>query len=209
MIEGKEVSKIELIGNSRYKVYLAEEFAFVLYKGELSRYGIKEGTELPNETYTKIMEEVLPKRAKSKALHLLEGMSRSEANLKQKLKQGYYPDTIIQQAIDYVRSFGYLDDHKFARDFVESKISQKSRREMYGLLLTKGIEKEIIETILDEYYQEEGIEEESIRQIIKRRRVDLEVITPQERQKLYRYLAGKGFGYEVISRVLQEDILNA
>ena len=207
MTEGKEVSKIEPIGNSRYKVYLAGEFAFVLYKGELSCYGIKEGTELSNETYTKIMDEVLPKRAKSKALHLLEGMARSEANLKQKLKQGYYPDAIIQQAIDYVKSFGYLDDYKFTRDFVESKISQKSRREMYRLLLTKGIERDIVETILDEYDQEE-VEDEAIRQIIKRRRVELDTITFQERQKLYRYLSGKGFGYEAISRVLQEDTEN-
>jgi len=202
---GIEISKVEPIANARYKVYLEEEFAFVLYKGELSRYSIKEGTNISDETYTKIMNEVLPKRAKSKALYLLEGMARSEANLKQKLKQGYYPDAIIQQAIDYVKSFGYLDDSRYARDFVESKISQKSRREIYGLLLTKGIEKEIIETVLDEYYQED-VEEESIRQIIKRRRVDLEIITPQERQKLFRYLSGKGFGYEVISRVLQEDI---
>ena len=202
---GIEVSKIEPIANSRYKVYLAEEFAFVLYKGELSRYGIKAGETLPEDIYTKIMEEVLPKRAKSKALHLLEGMARSEANLKQKLKQGYYPDAIIQQAVDYVKSFGYLDDSRYARDFVESKISQKSRREMYGLLLNKGIDKDIIETVLDEYYQEE-VEEESIRQIIKRKRIDLEAITLKERQKLYRYLASKGFGYEVISRVLQEDI---
>jgi len=201
----KEVSKIESIANSRYKVYLTEEFAFVLYKGELSRYGIKEGAELSEEIYEKILQEVLLKRAKVKALHLLEGMARSEANLKQKLKQGYYPDMIIQQAIDYVKSFGYLDDSKYARDFVESKMAKKSRREMYGLLLTKGIEKDVIELVLEEYYQEEGVEEETIRRIIKKRRVELDTITPSERQKLYRYLAGKGFSYGAISRVLQED----
>ena len=204
-MKGKEVSKIEPIANSRYKVYLAEEFAFVLYKGELSRYGIKEGAELSEEIYGKILQEVLLKRAKVKALHLLEGMARSEANLKQKLKQGYYPDTIIQQAVDYVKSFGYLDDSKYARDFVESKMAKKSRREMYGLLLTKGIEKDVIEPVLEEYYQEEGVEEETIRRIIKKRRVELDTITPPELQKLYRYLAGKGFSYGAISRVLQED----
>ena len=34
------VTKIEAVAKNKYKVYLDERFAFVLYKGELSRYRV-------------------------------------------------------------------------------------------------------------------------------------------------------------------------
>ena len=36
------VTKIEPVTKTRYKVYVDGQFAFVLYKGELSRYHIAE-----------------------------------------------------------------------------------------------------------------------------------------------------------------------
>ena len=36
------VTKIEPLSKTRYKVYLDGQFAFTLYKGELSRYHIAE-----------------------------------------------------------------------------------------------------------------------------------------------------------------------
>ena len=34
------VTNIEAVAKNKYKVYLDERFAFVLYKGELSRYRV-------------------------------------------------------------------------------------------------------------------------------------------------------------------------
>ena len=45
------VTKIEMLTKIKYKVYLDEEFAFVLYKGELSHYRIAEGTILEEAVY--------------------------------------------------------------------------------------------------------------------------------------------------------------
>ena len=40
------VTKIEDVAKTRFKVYIDEQFAFVLYKGELSRYRIAVGREI-------------------------------------------------------------------------------------------------------------------------------------------------------------------
>ena len=45
------VTKIEPVTKTRYKVYVDGQFAFVLYKGELSRYHIAEDSELEEEIY--------------------------------------------------------------------------------------------------------------------------------------------------------------
>ena len=78
------VTGVEPYTKTKFKIYLDGSFAFVLYKGELSRYGIRSGAELPAETVDKIRTEIVFKRAKLRAMHLLSDMDRSEAALRDK-----------------------------------------------------------------------------------------------------------------------------
>ena len=98
------VTKVEMLTKIKYKVYLDEEFAFVLYKGELSHYRIVEGTLLEEDTVQEILQKVICKRAKLRAMHLLEDMDRSESALREKLRQGLYPPEAVEAAISYVKS---------------------------------------------------------------------------------------------------------
>ncbi len=82
------VTEIEELTKTKFKVYLDGQFAFMLYKGELKRFGIKQGEDLTQENYEKIQNEVLLKRAKKRAMHLLEDMDRTESALRKKLKAG-------------------------------------------------------------------------------------------------------------------------
>ncbi len=65
------VTGIEAISKSRSKVFLDGEFAFVLYKGELRKYQMKEGSELQEDILEELQTQVLPKRAKLRAMNLL------------------------------------------------------------------------------------------------------------------------------------------
>ena len=101
-------------------------------KGELSRFGIAAGEEIPEETVETIRRDVVFKRAKLRAMHLLEDMDRTEAGLREKLRQGLYPEDAAEEAVRYVKSFGYLDDTRYAENFVRSRKDSKSRREIQG-----------------------------------------------------------------------------
>lgn len=198
------VTKIEAITKTKYKVEIDEEFAFVLYKGELSQYGIREGCEILEEVYQKIRKEVILKRAKLRAMHLLTDMARTEAGLRQKLRQNLYPDDIVEEALTYVRSFGYLDDLRYAENFIISKKAVKSRKELYAMLCEKGVSRDLIDLAFENCY-EDG-EQEAIRQLIRKKNVDLDQATEQELNKLYGYLARKGFRYEDIRQVIQNSV---
>ncbi len=63
------------------------------------------------------------KRAKLRAMHLLTAMARTESGLREKLRQGMYTEDVVDQAIAYVKSFGYIDDYKYAEQFVQSRKS--------------------------------------------------------------------------------------
>ena len=198
------ITKLEALTKTKFKVFLDGEFAFVLYKGELSRYGIKEDGQLQEETYHVIVDEVLTNRAKLRAMHLLEAMDRTESGLRSKLQDNGYPEIAVERAIDYVKSFGYINDERYAFNFINNRKDSKSRREIYALLCRKGIDKEIMDNAFMEVY-EQSDDKEAIRRLISKRHVDVNNCSREELTKLYGYLGRKGFGYENIRQVIQEE----
>ena len=202
------VTALEPFGKAKCKVEMDGQFAFVLYKGELSRFGISEGKELSEEAYARIKKDVILKRAKLRAMHLLTAMARTESGLREKLRQGMYTEDAVDQAIAYVKSFGYIDDYKYAEQFVQSRKSSKSGREIRMLLRSKGVSQEMIDRVFADVWTDEG-EAEAIRTLIRKRHVDPCTATEQELRKLYGYLARKGFHYEDISHVIQNYEQNA
>lgn len=196
------VTKVEAITKTKFRVEVEEEFAFVLYKGELKRYGVIEGDEISKETYDTIRKDVILKRAKLRAMHLLTDMPRTEKGLREKLKQNQYPEDLIDQAMDYVSSFGYLNDLRYAENYIDLHKKQKSKKELRGALLQKGVPSEQIDFAFESFY--DGEEElEAIQTLIRKKRVDVLHATDEQLQKLYGYLGRKGFRYEQIRKAVE------
>ena len=204
------VTKIEPLTKIKFKVYLDGSFAFILYKGELSRFGIAAGEEIPEETVETIRRDVVFKRAKLRAMHLLEDMDRTEAGLREKLIKGLYPEDAAEEAVRYVKSFGYLDDSRYAENFVRSRKDRKSRREIQAALLRKGISADRIEAALEACYsEEENGEEETVRKLLEKKKFSPEDPDEAQIRKIYAYLARKGFRYDTIRQVIQNYHENA
>jgi len=195
------ITDIEKAGKNRYRIYIEEQPAFILYKNELQRYEIQIQAEMTLETYDEIEKKVLPKRAKLRCMNLLKTRDRTEYELRFKLKQGGYPQTVIEEAITYVKSYHYVDDERYARQYIEYRNNTKSLRQLTQELLQKGIAKEIIQQIIDG--QEPVNEEQIIRRLIEKKKVDLNHASPSELRKLYNFLQRKGFTGREISRVVR------
>ena len=203
-----QITDIKSVSKTKFKVYLDGQFAFTLYKGELFRYRIQEDGELREEVYQEIREKVVLKRAKLRAMHLLNDMDRTESQLRTKLLNGDYPADIVDEAIAYVKSFGYINDESYIRRFIESRKNSKSKKEIYALLMKKGVDMEQVQEILSEYYSAED-SLNAIRDLLRKKRYDPKSATDQEMRKIYGYLARKGFGYEDIRQVIQINEWNA
>ena len=203
-----QITDIKSVSKTKFKVYLDGQFAFTLYKGELFRYRIQEDGELREEVYQEIREKVVLKRAKLRAMHLLNDMDRTESQLRTKLLNGDYPADIVDEAIAYVKSFGYINDESYIRRFIESRKNSKRKKEIYALLMKKGVDMEQVQEILSEYYSAED-SLNAIRDLLRKKRYDPKSATDQETRKIYGYLARKGFGYEDIRQVIQINEWNA
>ena len=125
-----QVTKVESLTKTKWKVELDGQFAFVLYKKEILQFGIEVNGELSEELYEQIKKDVVLKRAKLRAMHLLTDMARTESQLRDKLKRNMYPEDVISQAIAYVKSFGYINDEAYIENFIQSKRETKSRKEI-------------------------------------------------------------------------------
>ena len=195
------VSKIEPLSKSRYKVFIEGQFAFTLYKGELSRYHIAEDNRIDEEVYD-ILRKLVIKRAKLRAMHLLSDMGRTESQLRTKLKQGGYPDEAVEEAIRYVKSFGYINDAEYVRSFIDSRKEKKSKKEIYAALKQKGVDSDIIEQVFEEMDYGEEDSRQAIEALMRKRNYNPDSVDLKEKQKLMGYLMRKGFRYEEVNSVL-------
>ena len=89
------VTKIEPVTKTKYKVFIDGQFAFVLYKGELSRYHIAQDTEVDERLVSQILSEIVLKRAKLRAMHLLTDMDRTESQTSHEIKAGIISGMIL------------------------------------------------------------------------------------------------------------------
>lgn len=202
------VTGISEMSKSRVKVEIDGEAAFVLYKGELRIYEIKEGNTLSREHYETLMQEVLPKRAKLRAMNLLRGRSYTRMQLLNKLIEGGYPTELAEDAVDYTESFGYVNDEQYVRDFIEYNKERKTRQRMLTDLMHRGISKQLFEQIFDEEVGEDsaGLEEEQIKEWIRKKNFSPDEASMEDMRKMTSFLYRKGFSFDTIRNVLALDI---
>lgn len=197
------VTAIRSVTKQKFQVEIDGQLAFVLYKGELSHYNIKEEEELPEAVYEEIVGTVLTKRAKLYAMHLLQKTDRTEAELEQKLTKAGYPKEVTQTAIDYVKSYGYVNDQEYARRYVlwnkENKGKNRIRMELYQ----KGVPKPVIDSVLEE--SDFSGSEEQIRALIQKKKKEPGPLSEKEFRRLYGFLARKGYENGLILQILREE----
>ena len=198
------ITDIVEFDKKRCKVFIDGEFAFLLYKGELRDFGIKTGANISDSTYKEIIEGVLYKRCKLRAMNLLQKKDYTENQLRNKLAEGLYPCELIDDTISYVKMYKYLDDDRYARDYITYHVTTRSRNRIVQDLIKKGISKEKILPILDEIYSEESgdVELEQVRALLDKKHYDPEMYDFKEKQKLMAFLVRRGFQMSTIRKAM-------
>lgn len=201
------VTAITDVSKKQCKICLDYELCFVLYKGELCQYGIAEGEELPEETRHKVLEELLPRRAKLRAMNLLQRRDYTERQLKDKLLEGGYPERTADQAVEYVKSYRYIDDMRYAQGYLSAFAGRKSLRRMERELQQKGIAKDVLDQAVQTWQEQDGGQDElqMACELLSKKHYDRNSTDRREQHRLYNFLAYRGFSGEVIRKALCMD----
>ena len=136
------------------------------------------------------------------ALRFLETRSRSEAEVRRRLTQAGYRESLVAGAVARLAELGVLDDEAFARQWVESRDRARPRGVMAlrRELVVRGVDREVIEGALE---QRPSSDEDAARNLLERRAASLSRVTdPRTRRgKAYALLARNGFDPGICSSV--------
>lgn len=185
------VTKMEAVGKGKIRVSFDTGLSCLLYRGEIRSLGIREADGIDGDTYDRMLQEVLGKRAKKRAMHLLERMDRTKKQLYDKLLEGEYPADCIEEAIAYVESYHYIDDARYACNYVRYAQEKKSRMRIRQELLKKGVSSELIDAALEEEFCSD--EEEQIKELLIKKKYDPEHSDEKEFRRTYSFLLRRGF----------------
>jgi regulatory protein len=131
---------------------------------------LKPGDELTQEELSELMERSDARRAREKALYLLEHRSHSKRELTEKIARTAASREAAQAAADRLEEIGLIDDKAFA----ESYARELFLRKRFGALRVrqelsrKGIDRELIDQVMAPYL-EEDTGEENIALVLARR----------------------------------------
>lgn len=198
--EADFVESLEPLSGGRYRVCLENGVSFPLYKKELEEFGICEGEPLAPECERQILEELLPKRAKLCAMNYLQHMDRTEQQLRRKLSDLSYPDDIAEQAVAYVKSYHYIDDVRYAANYIECRKETKSIRGLAQELYQRGVSQEDVQEALQQ--TEIPDEEQQIRGWLEKKHYSEEEADRSETERMIRFLLRKGYQLSAIRRVM-------
>ena len=152
-----QITGIEKIGKGRRRISFENGEKLVVYYSETRGLHIEDRMMLSLSEYETLLNEVVGKRAKKRALHLLEQMDRTEQQLRDKLLASEYPARCIDSAIEYVKSFHYLDDERYAETFTRYKKEKMSRQQIKQKLMMKGVARDLIISAIEEEYDVDEI----------------------------------------------------
>jgi regulatory protein len=167
---------------------------------------IRAGRTLTTDEARGVIDAVRRTRVLDKALDLLAVQSRSSRDLRIRLRRAGAADSDITWAVDRLVAQRFVDDAAYARQVARSKVlaGGVSRRKVVTALRRKGVSAETADEAIDATLSEVDLDEEGAALAAAEKRVRaLRSLDPAKRkQRLYAFLARRGFESDVIRRVM-------
>ncbi|HJB16269.1 MAG TPA: recombination regulator RecX [Candidatus Blautia excrementipullorum] len=153
-------------------------------------------------TDIKMLEE--QRNARKKAMRILERMDRTEKSLKDKLKQSGFSEEAAEDAAEYMKEFGYIDDFRYAENYILSRIHEKSKQRIMQELYQKGVCRAVAAEAWESICElEQPDERQMLRRAVEKKYPPGTEIDEKEMRRLYGYLARRGFRAEDIVSVIE------
>lgn len=191
--------KMQKRNRQRVNVYLDGEFAFGLAR--IVAAWLQIGQELSDEKIAELQAEDAREAAYQRALNLLSYRPRTSDEVRKNLKSHDITEEIIEYVMERLQRSGLLNDGQFAQTWIEnrSEFRPRSRRALAYELQQRGIDRQTIEQSLQGVDDEELAYQAAQKQARKYEHLDW----PDFRQKMYAFLARRGFNYQVSEPVVQ------
>ena len=153
-------------------------------------YGIRPGEEIDDAAFAEFLIESERALCKKYLYSQIERYSKTSKGYADKLREKGFSHGAIKAAIMRAKELGYIDDTRFAENYYEKYKAKKGVNRIINELKSKGVTKENLAFLYEE--EDDSASVIAIAEKFMRKKEK----TPEQRVRLLRHLAGKGFSYD-------------
>jgi regulatory protein len=189
----------------RVNVYLDDEFGFGIDLDNFVLLGLKVNQELTDAEVEEIVKKAEFQKSLDKLLRFAMVRPRSEKEIRDYFRRKKVHESLHEKLFEKLKHFELIDDEKFAKWWMEQRqnFKPKPKRILIQELRIKGINKGIIDEVLGEEIVDE---EKMAKELLEKKAYKWKGLPAREaRQKISQYLAGKGFGWDIIGKVVKSE----
>ncbi|NLK93696.1 MAG: recombination regulator RecX [Clostridiales bacterium] len=206
-----EITKIEVQkrNKNRVNIFIDNEYALSVNSEIVYKENLKKGKIIDKENLFLLAKEDNYIKCKETALKIVERSYKTEKQMAEKLKEKGYNIDEIKRTLAFLKEYKFIDNNKIGKMYVTDKSKKYGEKKIRYDLLNKGFTEEEINKsleIVDRDTEKQVAKELGIKKynsLIKREK-DIYKL----KNKLYTYLAGRGFDYSIIKEVEVEIINN-
>lgn len=201
------ITKISLQkkNSDRFSLFHKETFLIGVSSQTLLDYSIQKGTELTRDLFFRLSSSEEYQSVKERCYRLLSGRDHGAEELRRKLIQKGFSPSMCDQVVEEFRSKDLLNDRAYASGFAHDKyhLKQWGPKKITSALYKKGVPKAVITDVISELEASIDPVDTCIELVLKRRRHFLrESDSFKRKQKIFRYLAGKGYSSDTIKKAM-------
>lgn len=192
-----------------YSVYVDGALAFDLSDEVLTKFALRTGDRIDEQTVEKVSTAEAFFRAQRLAVNFLSYRPRSSKEvLNHMRKKGYSPD-LGRKVIQHLLKFGMINDEEFARMFVRDRVKRKpvGKAWLRQALQEKGISPPLVEKVFREYISDEDQQKAAEEIALKRLRLASATFEKldanRKRKRLLEYLLRRGFSTDIATATVR------
>ena len=202
-----KITKIETgkRNKERVNVYIDDEYAFSINMELVYKFGLKVYEEVNKEKLIEISKSENLSKCKESALRTIERSYKTEKEIRDKLLAKEFDIETVDSTINFLIEYGFIDDSKFVSMYIKDRIRTQGRNKIRYSLISKGVNKLLIEEAFSTLDRDDEMEraiilcEKKYLNISKREDDDFKI-----KNKLTRYLLGRGYDYDIAKEVIKE-----
>lgn len=198
---GKITSIVRQKGDKlRASIFIEEEFAFGVNEQTIEQFRLRKGDYLDPEKAEQIIDFDYWIDAKRIALKYLNHRARSEKEIRQRLEKEEIPEEIVLKVIEFLRSYDLVNDEQWSKFYTNDRLRRKlvSSKQVAMELKQKGIAADIIDKTIADLATTQSDEDRALEAARKRWPRLVREGPAKRKQKLFSYLAARGFSFDLI-----------
>jgi len=188
----------------RINVFVDGRFLLGVNASVVFQMGLEPEQELEPVQLEELQSEAGLQQAVDRAYNYLSYRPRSREEVRRYLRRKETPPETIEAALARLDRLDLINDHTFASFWVESReqFSPRGARALKNELRMKGVEREVVEEMIDDEKDEERALRAGRKKALPLVRI-LGMDFATFRARLGSFLQRRGFGYEVSTRTIR------